>query len=251
MRADSAELYLRCYRPETGRPRDPLFAKAMKKAMADDRLRPLAEDQKSFDQWAMERVGEIDVPEETLGEVAKVMGERPAVASWRNPALLSVLLGLVLIAGVFGYFWMEEKAAFDGRGEVVKMVERTARMKESDLQTVSMKLNDLDDWLFMQSVDSMQVPPNMQKLTAVGARVFQQGGYPVVQLALKEQDMLVFLFRPEDFGVRLPHNGDWKIFPVEDWVAAIRLSGKHAIMLAMRGTRADMRDAINTIESAY
>lgn len=251
MRADARELYMRCYRPESSQDRDPLFAKAMKEAMADERLRPLADDQTSFDQWAIERVSEIEIPEETLGELARAYTARPAGLSWRSPAVLSVILGLILIAGVFGYFWIEEMAAFDGRGAVEKMVERTSKMTEKDLQPVAMKLGDLDDWLFMQGVDSLQVPPNFQNLTAVGARVFQQGGYPVVQLALEEQDMLVFLFHSGDFGVRLKKGDAWKIFPVDDWVAAVRLTDTNVIMLAMRGNRADMQNALAELDLPY
>lgn len=247
MKTEAVELYMRCFRPETGAPRDPLFAKAMKLAAADGRLRPLVEDQNAFDQWAMDRVGEIDVSPASLAELQKALTTRSAVPSWRSPAVLSVVLGLVLIAGVVAYFWMVEMSAFDGRGEVEDMVERTARMTGGELQTVSMKLGDLDDWLFMQNLESLEVPPNLRSLTAIGARVFQQKGYPVVQLALKEQDALVFLFRPKDFGVRLQPEGDWIIFPVDDWVAAVRLTGSNAIMLAMRGNRADMQAALKAL----
>ncbi len=247
MKTDAAELYMRCFRTDAGG-RDPLFRKAMDAAQKDERLRPLAEEQLAFDQWALDRVREIEVPDETLGELAEALASPRQSHSWKNPAVLSVAFGLILIAGVFAYFWWLEQAAFDGRGEVERMVERTAKMTGRELQPMAMKLGDLEDWLFMQGVQEMALPPGFKGLTATGARVFQQKGNPVVQLALDEHDVVAFLFETRDFGIRLPTDGKWTIFTVDEWVAAVQALPANGVMLAMRGSRADMRDELAAIE---
>lgn len=248
MKPAAKEIYMRCYRPDTSRPRDPLFRKAMEAAQSDERLRPLAENQLAFDRWAVDRVHEIEVPDEMMEELTEAMASRTATHSWRSPAILSVVLGLLLIAGVFAYFWYMEMAAFDGRDAVQSMVERTSQMTGRELDPLSIKLGALDDWLFMQNVGKMELPPGFSDLTATGARVFQQGGNSVVQLAIEEHDMVVCLFRAADFGVRLPVDGKWRAFTSDEWVAAVQALPDNVIMLTMPGGRSDMRDQLDAIQ---
>jgi hypothetical protein len=81
----------------------------------------------------------------------------------------------------------------------------------------------------------------------VGCRVFRQSGQPVAQVAVDSRNALVYIFRPNDFGVDLPESGDWKLFEHEGWAAAIRLQGSTCTMLAFRGTRTEMKRFLRSL----
>lgn len=242
-----AEAYMRCYRPEDTRKRDALVVKAARFAERDESLRPVFEQQLAFDRSAMSRVAGIDVPEGVAREISELVAARKSGVTWKHPAVLSVVFSVLLIAGVVGWFWYQELDAFDGRGAAEKMVERTQRMTGRELEKLDTKSGDLKDWMFMKNIDGFAVPPDFSDYHVVGGRVFHDGGFPVVQLAVEENEMFFFLFRLGDFDMKLRDGEGWRVFAVDDWVAAVRASGDLGFMIAFPGTRAEMNAILKSI----
>lgn len=181
---------MRCYRSSDKRKRDSLFLKAIDFAKKDDSLRPILETQLAFDAYANGQIEALPVSPEVSAEIADVASRARHGFSWKHPAILAVVVGLLLIAGLLGYFWWEAKDNFEGREAIEAMVERTAAMQGNELDPLNYKTGELKDWLFMQGIEGYEVPPEFADYHAVGGRVFRQDGYPVVQLAVDENNMI-------------------------------------------------------------
>src|SRR5205823_2263293 len=131
---------------------------------------------------------------------------------------------------------------FPGRDSAMRMVEITDEMSGMELEPKVAKAGDLEDWLFSKGFDGYYVPPEFADLKTLGGRVFKQDGFPVAQVAIEKNSMLFYVFRAENFGVKIDPPEKWRIFEDEDWVAAVRAHDDTCFMLAFRGKRADMRN---------
>jgi hypothetical protein len=86
--------------------------------------------------------------------------------------------------------------------------------------------------------------------------MFKQDGFPVAQIAVERprelgpfagNGLLFFIFRADDFGVKLPSASRWYVLTQEDWVAAVHAEDKACFMIAVRGTREQMNEFLNQI----
>ncbi len=85
------------------------------------------------------------------------------------------------------------------------------------------------------------MPAELSELKIVGGRVFKQDGLAVAQIALEKNSMLAYVFRADDFGVKISPPDRWRVFQDDEWVSAIQVHDGMCFMLTFRGSKADMQ----------
>jgi hypothetical protein len=245
----TSESLLPCHCP--GRPNDGRIEKAVRVAEGDQALREKLEAQRQWDNQIMEVIRSIEPPGDLRARLNSHRGpvKAPPIRSHLlNPAILAVILGLLVLAGLLVKTELERRENFPGRGQVARMLDVTRNMSGVELEPVDGEAWQLGDWFYMKGFEGYALPAETAKLPALGSRVFRQDGEPVAQVALGEHDLIVLVFRPTSFGVQLPESDDWRFMDHEGWSAAIRRQGSTCTVITHRGKRAELKEIIASLK---
>ncbi len=250
MNAETAEILFRCYRP--GKPADGRTQKAVKFAGQNPELQKKLSEQIQFDEQIVDVIHYIKPPDnlrQKLSELSPELGaeKRRLRRHIINPAVLTAILGLLLIAGVVGFLVKERMENFPGRERVEGLLGTAAKMTGAELEPVATTASQLGDWLYMRGYEGYEIPPEVAALPVVGSRVFHYDGRSVAQAAIEQHESLLYEFHASEFGVQLPPDGDWLVLTEDAWVGAIRQRGDHCFLLAFRGTKEEMRDFLKKL----
>ncbi len=167
---------------------------------------------------------------------------------WLHPAMLSVLAGLVMIAGCLCWVWLEKRSDFPGRGLLNEMVGSARTMSGSEMQPTHLLVGELADLLYMRGFEGYRVSPGLARQRAVGCRVFKVRGVPVAQVAVDARSSLLYLFRASELGVQLPDPGRWRLLECGELTAAVREEAGICSVLSLRGGRDQMEDFLKTLK---
>ena len=250
MNAQSAEILLRCYRAD--RPADSRTQKAVRFAETDPELGPKLTAQMEFDKQIVGVIHCIKPPD-NLRQKLNDLSARPDAPKPKlrsqiiNPAVLTALLGVLLIIGVIAFLIFERMEKFPGREADDSLLGGAAKMTGVEFEAVKTTTSQLGDWLYMRRYEGYEVPPELAALPVVGARVFWNEGRPVAQLAVDLHNLLVYQFHASEFGVQLPPDGGWQVLAKDEWVGAIRQRGDHCLLVAFRGTKSEMHEFLNSL----
>lgn len=250
MNAETAETLFRCYRP--GKTGDGRTQKAVKFAEQDAELQKILKAQVEFDEHIVEVIHYIKPPDnlrEKLGTLsAQPRAEKAGLRRHAiNPAVLTALVGVLLLVGVIAFLVNERIQKFPGRETVEGLLGTAAKMTGVELEAIDTTTDQLGDWLLLRGYDGYEMPRELTSLPVIASRVFRYDGRTVAQAAVDKHDSLLFQFHASDFGVELPSDGDWRILTRDEWVGAVRQRADHCHLIAFRGTEAEMKQFLASL----
>jgi hypothetical protein len=250
MNTDEAAALLPLDRP--GRDADGPLRKAIRLAESDPALSTQLAHQREFDQQMVGVINSIQPPE-NLGAKLRAAGERPDAEKPKqpsnafNPAVLTAVLGVLLIIGFVAWTIMERMEKFAGREAAERMLSTTSKMSGVELDPVTTNAGTMEDWFYMRGFEGYSVPRELSALPAVGSRVFRIDGHPIAQIGVDRHDSIIYVFRASDFGLELDSDAPWRLMEHEGWVAALRRHGDICSMLAFRGKKAEMHEFLASL----
>lgn len=252
MREDVARILSGVYRAGRDEREDARVLRAVRQARKDAAMSAELDRQLAFDQAVSEAIHQVDAPESLTRTVCEAAFGRGGRARWtkaiRHPAILAVLIGLLVILFFVGYFWMKELQDFQGRDAILELVHRTDSMSGDEFEQTEMTAGDLTDWMAMHGLEDFEVPEVFAGKQIFGRRTFTQGGNPVVQLAVEDDEVIVMLFRVRDFGIDPEAVKNWKVLFSEGWVVAVRAWGMECVVVTFKGSEDEMRQYLSSLE---
>ncbi len=250
MSPETAETLFRCYRP--GKDADSRTQKAVKFAEQDLELSKKLSEQIAFDENIVETIHFIKPPDNLRQKLSALTP--PSAAEQQklrkriiNPAVLTALLGVLVLVGVVGFLVWERMEKFPGRESVEGLLGTAAKMTGAELEAVESTTSQLGDWLYMRGYEGYEIPPELAAVPVLGSRVFTYDGRKVAQAAVDKHDSLLYQFHASHFGIELPADGDWLVLTRDEWVGAVRQRGDHCFLIAFRGSKAEMREFLKTL----
>lgn len=252
MNNDDAAALIPLHRP--GRETDSSTKKAVKIAEKDPVLSTQLASQVDFDGQLVGVINSIQAPD-NLGRKLRAActqtdAKKPKLRSHAfNPAVLTAVLGVLLIVGFLAWTVMERMEKFPGRDAAERMLSTTSKMTGVELDTVSTTTGTMGDWFYMRGFEGFTLPTELRGLPAVGSRVFRIDGHAIAQIAVDTRQSIVYVFRASDFGVQIGENEPWRLIAYEGWAAALRRHGDVCSMVAFRGTKAEMHEFLATLPS--
>ena len=163
------------------------------------------------------------------------------VALIRNPAVHTIALALLVIAGVLFYVVMQRVNEFPGAGTARKMLTIASSMRGVTMEPLNAAAGSLGDLFFMKyRLEHYDVPPEFAELRASSWRVFDDDeGHRVAQITIPEQRMQLFLFpaarNPKD-AKPMEFEG-WEYIEHEGWTGVVRSKTGICFMAAVRGDK--------------
>jgi len=258
MNLETARQYLPLYRP--GKPMDPKILKAVRYAECHESLREELGWQMDFDDQIVEVIHFIRPPEnlrQKLSDLSKQLtpGRKPVRKNLLNPAILSAIVGVLLLLGFGVYLKLESEKDFPGKKWATDLLELNDKMNGSELDATKLPAGQLTDNMMLRGFERFALPPELNELPAIGWRVFRFSGNKVAQVAIEKsgtggesRGLVVFVFRASDFAVRPGPEGTWKVFDHEHWAAAATEHGGLCTLLCFHGTTQDMEDLLRTLK---
>lgn len=246
MNAKTAEILFRCHRGGQHGGDDARIQRAIQFAEKDAVLKMKLDEQMAFDSRAVSMIGMICTRSGLLERIAEI--EKPESRPFQlramllTPPVLAVGIALLVLAGWGIYFGWNRMEDFPGKGDAMRMIEVTEEMTGVEMDPKTAKAGDLEDWLFSKGFEGYFVPAELAELKVVGGRVFKQDGLPVAQIAMEKNAMLFYVFRADDFGVKVTPPDHWRIFHDDEWTAAIQSHNGMCFMVTFRGNKADMQN---------
>ncbi len=247
MNTAAALQHLAAYRE--GRDPDARMVKALRLVDSDAEAKGQLAEQMAFDAQLQTILAAIPVPEDLRQRLDRAhTGAEPARRSRQaTNAVVSVVLGVVVILGLLVFFHIENAQKFPGSEALAKLALTPNNMSGFEMDPVSKPASGLGDWFYMRGFEGFQVPPELRTAPVVGARLFKNEGRMVAQVATEAHHSLVYVLRAEEFGVQLPENGAWRVFESQEWVAAARVYQGLCAMVTFRGSEAEMHDFLQTL----
>jgi hypothetical protein len=251
MNSNTAECLFRLYR--AGRRPASRVQKAIRVAEQDEALRKRLGEQTNFDDQIVGVIQHIKPPEnlrKKLREVSSTpVAKRSALWHIFNPAMLTAILGVLLIVGFVVWQAMERMEKFPGREAVERMLSATNKMSGVEMDPVSTTIGTLGDWFYMRGFEGYRPPEEMAALPVVGSRVFRQDGHPVAQMMVERRDSILYIFRASDFGVEMEPSSSWTLIEYQNWAAALRRHDDVCYMVAFKGGKPEMREFLQQLKN--
>jgi hypothetical protein len=246
---------------ETARNLVPLFrqgkqmsdrvVKAMRMVEANEELRASLGEQMDFDDRFVEAIRGIRPPpsfRERLTNTAAKPKSRAQHAL--NPAILCAIFGVLVLGGILVFLKMQANEDFPGRDRLETFIELNDKMSGAEMETTQLPAGHLGDNMMLRGFDGFSLPPEIAPLQAVGWRVFRHGasGHKVAQLAIDKNNLIVFVFRVADLGVRPGGDGEWRVFSHNGWAAAVTERGHFCTLLTFKGDANEMKSFVTTLK---
>ena len=176
---------------------------------------------------------------------SKFQGHRITV---RNPALLAVGLGFLLLVAVLTWHFLGQTGVFPD--EVIKIAQAGAGATPDRFEAVDSKAGELQDWFMLKGFDSFRVPPGFENFPVVGVRLFSVEGERIAQALVPEQTMFFYSFPTTELGIDVRPEKSWRVTEAGSLVLAVREERGVGFLIAFRGKKADMQRLLEQVASA-
>ena len=171
----------------------------------------------------------------------------------RNPAVHTIALALLVIAGVLFYIVMQRVTEFPGAGTARKMLTVAASMRGVTMEPINAAAGSLGDLFFMKyRLEHYDVPAEFAELRASSWRVFDDDeGHRVAQITIPEQRMHLFLFPAQ----RSPKDAkpleveSWEYVEHEGWTGVVRSKAGVCFMAATRGDKTALKAHLASVQA--
>jgi hypothetical protein len=209
--------------------------------------------QRQFDRGIAALVRSIPVAPEIgdwfASEGLAVVQKRSWLKMVLEPAVLSIGLALLVLAGVVVFTLLEHAKDFPGAPTARKLLLVASSTKSVLLDPVQTDAGELSDLFFMKHrLEHYDVPPEFADLRTVGCRVFDDDeSRRVAQIWIVEKHMQLFLF-PTDKdskGQPAPDFFDWRYVEQEGWTGVVTQRNGICFMAAVRGPKQEISPYIS------
>ena len=242
MSPKSARQFLAIQPPEFQNSRESSLAReALQKSPA---LLAEFEAQSAVDHAGSAILAELEIPSEVLSDLdaqaTEAAAERGrARLNPRDPALLAVGIGVLLLAALLTWHFLGRAGVFPE--EALTIAAEGAKLGTAQFEVTEEKAGALEDWFMLKGFDRFSVPPKFASYQAAGARVSKIEGQPVAVLAIPENFMFFLVFDPAPLGIRIQPDGSWRLAEFDyKYAAAIREDNGMCFMVVIKGSKKDL-----------
>ncbi|HMG05951.1 MAG TPA: hypothetical protein VK581_10840 [Chthoniobacterales bacterium] len=161
-----------------------------------------------------------------------------------NPAVLSILLAIAVISGVFAYRVHEHLRDFPGADKARRLLSVAASSRSVLLDPLKTDAGALSDLFFMKyRLEHYDIPAEFADFRTLGSRVFDDDEvHAVAQIWIVEKRMQLFLFpaekNPKDGSIN--DFSDWRFVELEGWTGAVKQRNGVCFMAVIRGREKDL-----------
>ena len=239
MRPATARRILACHVDDPNGDVPSLMQSALKALAKSPDLQADYEKQSLTDSVLRSAFKDASVPDEALNTFASQVEAIPKPHfNPRDPAIISVIIGFVLLVCVLTWNFLGRPASFPSDG--LEVAEAILELDESNIQSVSVSAEELDDWFVLKGFDGFRTPTFLlgDKVDSAGLMEFENQKVAIVGLPLRRAQLAVFVAGPLDIVIP---DGEWRTAQVNhDYAAAMTRDGDICFLIIVRGSETDI-----------
>lgn len=240
-----AKFILSAYRPGGQDANDPRFAEALEQARLDPILDRWFRESIAFDAAVAEKLRALAAPPDLRENIlAGVKVSRPA--RWFNPLRKWAIAAALLMAAVVGSLVLREAARphlADWQTQAIGVISSLVGM-EQRFDAESRNPVELVAWLHSSHAPAApKLPLNLEKLESLGCKTFSWNGAPVSVICFMRPDGGLIHLVTTHASPRSDRTlkREAKFIQQDEWATATWSEGDRVYMLALEGSRDQLR----------
>lgn len=226
----------------------PEAARALEVVEEAPNLAADVERQFAADRAAAARLAEIIPSPASLEEIADIRrlareGKLRPRFNPRDPAMISVVLGFLLLVGLLTWNFVSRQSEFPDEARTI--ADEGIGMQEGQFEAVDFPASELADWFLLKGFDTFRIPPAFANFRAAGARLARIDKQPVAFIAVPERLAFFIVFDPTAFGIAIEPEGSWRVTELDGgYAAAITQEKGTCFMVVTREPVAELRKSL-------
>lgn len=244
MKPAAARRILACHVDDPNVDVSPVMQSALKALKKSTDLQADYEKQSLTDSILRGAFKEAVVPEGALDNFASQVEAIPKPHfNPRDPAIISVIIGFVLLVFLLTWNFLGRPASFPSDG--LEFAEAILEADESNIQPVAVPAEELDDWFVLKGFDGFRTPSSLvhEKVDSAGIIEFQKQQIAIVGLPSLKARLAAFSAAPLDIVIP---DGEWRTVQVnKDYSAAISCEKGICLLLVFEGSEAGLKKILD------
>jgi hypothetical protein len=230
MKPDAARRILACHVDDPNDEVTPVMQNALKALAKSPELQSDYEKQVLIDSKLRAAFKDVEVPEEALDRFASEVAAIPARHfNPRDPAIISVIIGFVLLVFVLTWDFLGRPASFPPDG--LEIAEYLMKAENSAFRQISVPAGELEDWFVLKGFDGFRVPNfvNNGKVDSAGILEFEK--QPLAVVGLPDLKAQLVVFNASAWNIVMPE-GEWRTAPLDSEYAVALSRERHVLSRA-------------------
>lgn len=187
---------------------------------------------------------EIEVPEDAMTAFSsKVAAIAPRNFNLRDPAIIAVVIGLVLLVLVLAWDFLGRPASFPPDG--LEIAESLLNVENSAFHPLSIPTAELEDWFVLKGFDGFRIPTGLENLKVDSAGVLEIEKQQLAVVGLPSIKAQLAVFNAAPWNIVMP-DGEWRTTQVDsDYAVAIRREKGVCFLLLREGSETALNKLLN------
>jgi hypothetical protein len=234
MRPSTARRILTCHVDDPNGDVTPAMQSALRSLAKSTELQADYEKQCLIDSSLRAAFKDIGVPQEAMDAFASQVEAIPKRHfNPRDPAIVSVIIGFVLLVFVLAWDFLGRPASFPPDG--LEVAEYILDADESNFQSVAVSADELDDWFVLRGFDGFRTPPFLHGGNVDSAGLVEFEKQPIAIVGLPALNARLAVFNAASWDIVMP-DGEWRTTQVSpDYTAAISRENGTCFLLVFKG----------------
>lgn len=241
MNLPKARRLLICYIADPNITPSPAVQKALKVAADSDILSSEYQAQVEIDKRVHASIKGLRIPEDVLSSLGnRVASIPPRRFNPRDPAMVAVLIGFLLLVTVLTWNFLGRPAAFPS--DAIEIAEEVLTFDERPFEAVNLPAGSLEDWFVLKGFDGFDVPTPLEKYNAEDAAILKINTQSVAAITVPEQNSQFISFNAHPHEITIFPEGSWRYLQLDTENAlALRRDADMCFMVIRRGSLAELK----------
>ena len=241
MNLPKARRLLICYIADPNITPSPAVQKALKVAADSDILSSEYQAQVEIDKRVHASIKGLRIPEDVLSSLGnRVASIPPRRFNPRDPAMVAVLIGFLLLVTVLTWNFLGRPAAFPS--DAIEIAEEVLTFDERPFEAVNLPAGSLEDWFVLKGFDGFDVPTPLEKYNAEDAAILKIDTQSVAAITVPEQNSQFISFNAHPHEITIFPEGSWRYLQLDTENAlALRRDADMCFMVIRRGSLAELK----------
>ena len=241
MNLPKARRLLICYIADPNITPSPAVQKALKVAADSDILSSEYQAQVEIDKRVHASIKGLRIPEDVLSSLGnRVASIPPRRFNPRDPAMVAVLIGFLLLVTVLTWNFLGRPAAFPSAA--IEIAEAVLTFDERPFEAVNLPAGSLEDWFVLKGFDGFDVPTPLEKYNAEDAAILKIDTQSVAAITVPEQNSQFISFNAHPHEITIFPEGSWRYLQLDTENAlALRRDADMCFMVIRRGSLAELK----------
>jgi hypothetical protein len=241
MNERSARKILTCHLEQPFVDPPPQVERALKAISNSKALEEDYKKQLQLDKQALDALEGVQVPDEVVAIFAtKIESAASKSTGVRNPAMISVGIGFVLLVALLVWNFLGRPAAFPP--DALEVAESALKFDGATFEDAGIPAGELADWFVLRGFEGFFVPKGLEDMQADSAAIVKIKNQPAAIVDAGEGSARFVVFGSDALGVAIPP-GEWRTADIGGGSAgAIRQQDEMCFMVLIKGSAADASD---------